>query len=204
MAEIEIQGAPIALKDRITALCRQTYNEHRSAQPFAWAANYFELAIKPHLDAAFQDKRGKQLKESPTLFAAMKDGQFAGYLRLANWSTGMGGDLRSGSIEDICVIPEYRGQGVARALISHALDLAEQHGWDNLNAHVSEWNAASKSLFETSGFTLQSRTYRFGPDKQAQDYPTASANYSVSPLSWLWIALTVVNLTAIIVFLLRQ
>ena len=203
MSEIRIRHAPIALKDEITRLCRETYDAHRDAQPFAWAGNYFDVAIQPNLDAAFQDKRGRQLGESQTIFAAMKDGRFSGYIRLADWSSGMGGEIHSGSIEDICVTPEYRGQGIAKALIAHALDLAERHDWDNIDAQVSEWNAASKSLFETSGFTMQSRIYRFGPDRQAQDYPKAPVSHLVSPWTWFWLALTLVNLTAMIVFLLR-
>ena len=203
MSEIEITPAPIALKGRITELCRETYAAHRDAQPFAWPENFFDVAIQPLLNAAFQDKRGRPLEESPTLFSATKDGQFVGYLRLANWSSGLGGEIHSGSIEDICVIPENRGQGGARALIAHARHLAEQHDWDNLTAQVSEWNAASNTLFKNSGFTVQSRNYRIGPDRQAQEYPIASARKLFSPWDWFWIALTVVILSALLVFLMK-
>jgi len=196
MSNIEIRRAPIALKGRITELCRQTYDKHRDAQPYAWAANYFDLAIQPHLDAAFTDKHGKQQSESPTLFVAMKDGEFAGYLRMADWSSGIGGDLHIGSIEDICVIPEFQGQGVARALIEYAKELAEKNDWDNLVAQVAEWNVASEGLFEASGFTDQSRTYRIGPNRQARDVPAPSEKRLVSLHDWLWIALAVFALAA--------
>ena len=203
MSSIEIRNAPIALKGRITALCRQTYDRHRDAQPYAWAENYFEVAIQPLLDTAFTDKRGKQLGESPSLFVATKDGDFAGYLRMADWSSGIRGELHIGSIEDICVVPELQGQGVARALIAHARELAEQNDWDNLAAQVAEWNVASKGLFEASGFTVQNRTYRIGPDRPARNVPALSAKPLVSLHDWLWISVAVFAFVAIVFLLTR-
>ncbi|MGI9388523.1 MAG: GNAT family N-acetyltransferase [Boseongicola sp.] len=197
MSEIEIRQAPIALKDRITALCRDTYEKHRNEQPYVWSANFFEVAIQPHLDAAFTDKKGQQLGESPSLFVAMIDDQFVGYLRISEWSVGIGGELHSGSVEDICVIPNYQGRGVARALIAHAKVLADRHDWDNLGAQVAEWNAASKGLFESAGFTVQNRTYRFGPKRQARDIPVPPQTRLISLLGWFCMALTILSLAAI-------
>lgn len=203
MSSIEIRRAPRALKGRITALCRQTYDRHRDAQPYAWAENYFDLAIQPHLDAAFTGKRGKQLRESPTLFAASKNGEFAGYLRMADWSSGIGGDLHIGSIEDICVIPEFQGQGIARALIAYAKKLAEDNDWDNLAAQVAEWNVASRGLFEASGFTVQNRTYRFGPNRQARNAPASLESRLISLLHRLCIALAILVLVTIGLLLIK-
>ena len=203
MPSIEIRPAPIALKGRITELCRETYEAHRIKQPFNWPANHFELAIKPLIDADFVNEKGKSLAESRTAFVAMKDGEFCGYIRVTGWSKGFGGEFGQGSINDIFVVPELRGLGAAKALIDHVKAIATEHDWDTLEATVAEWNSASKSLFEQAGFVVKSHEYRFGPDRKAADLPNPVPQSMISKKDWFWIVLTAVNIAIIIVLLAR-
>lgn len=203
MPEIVIKPAPIALKGQITELCRQTYEAHWKEQPYTWPKNFFEVTVKPVLDASFSRSEGKSIAESRTIFVALNGGAFAGYVHLTNWSKGLGGELNSGNILDICVLPEYRGQGVAKALLNHAKAIAKEHDWDDLGATVAGWNAPSTVLFEQAGFTLKSREYRFGPVRQAADLPPPKLAPFLSPKDWFWIALTGINILVLLNFLIR-
>jgi len=170
VTEIRIIPAPLALKPAILALSRATYEEHRARQPFAFPENGFEQTVVPLLDAAFRRETG-QLSESPNIFAAMAGTDIAGYMLLSHWARSDGPDMHYVSIDDICVRPELRGKGIARALLDHARTLAATRDWDNLVATIWDGNTASRALFESAGFDVQSRTYRLGPTRQARNYP---------------------------------
>ncbi|MEK6217015.1 MAG: GNAT family N-acetyltransferase [Boseongicola sp.] len=203
MPEIEIIPAPIALKGRITELCCETYEAHRKEQPYSWPKNFFDLAIKPVLDADFSDKKGNPADESRTVFVAMIDRTLAGYIRLSGWSKGLGGEVNSGNINDIFVLPDFRSYGVAKALIEHAKLIAKKHDWDTLDATVAEWNIPSTKLFEQARFALKSRDYRFGPDRQAADFSKPQPSPYLSPKDWFWIALSAFNVLILLMVLSR-
>ncbi|NNE81129.1 MAG: GNAT family N-acetyltransferase [Silicimonas sp.] len=186
---IHIRNAPASLRAKITALCEETYRAHREASPQDWPGNYFDLAIKTFIDQAFTDASGKALNESPNLFVAMNDGTFAGYYRLSDLPTDPETQYYAVEIQDIYVQPEFRGQGVARAMIEHAKGLADTHDWDSLDATVSDWNVGSRSLFESEGFTVKSRKLGLGPDRAARDIPQPATGqrFGRNDLFWLFV-----------------
>ena len=200
---VTIVKAPIELKDQITELCRETYETHRNARPQDWPGNFFEMAIEPMLDQSFRDRNGRRTKESSTLFVACEGSDFAGYIRLSSFPTEPNTEYFSVELQDIYVLPEFRGRGIARALIRHVKELSQQHDWDRLTSTVSDWNEGSRALFESEGFTVKSREFAFGPERPARDWPPLPRGWHPSRLDWIWIALTGFNLFAVLYFLLR-
>ena len=187
----EIINAPVALKEQLIELCLETYRTHREAAPQNWASNYFELAIKPAIESAFKNKVGAALAESPTIFAAMKDNTFAGYYRLSALPTDPKVDYFAVEIVDICVVPEFRRQGIATAMIAHAKTLAAEHDWDSLEATVADMNAGSRHIFEAEGFTVASRKLFFGPNRAARDIPVPLIKARFNWAHWVNVALLV-------------
>ena len=200
---IEIKNAPYALKGKIVALCRETYEAHRAAAPQDWPENFFDLFIEPYVQAAFLDAKGRPVKVSPTLFIAEKDGEFAGYYRLSGVPTDPGRDYFSVELQDIYVVPQFRGQGIGAAFVAHAKGLAETHDWDILEATVADWNEGSRRLFEAQGFTVKSRKLAIGPERPARAVPAPKTPRRLSWLNWLWIVLTLFNAWVIVVLLSR-
>jgi ribosomal protein S18 acetylase RimI-like enzyme len=51
------------------------------------------------------------------------------------------------------VIPERRGQGLGRALMEAAIELARREGADRMDLGTSEDDVAARALYESLGFT---------------------------------------------------
>jgi ribosomal protein S18 acetylase RimI-like enzyme len=168
---ITIINAPTSLKPKIEALCKQTYADHQRAQPYAFASNLYDLGIQPEINEAFNDVSGSKLDTSPVIFAAMRNNEFLGYIRLSSWSRPGNVVMPNANIDDIYVVSGHHGTGVGDALLNHAKAMADERDWDNLTATVWACNPASQALFERSGFTMQNTTMRYGPDRQSRDYP---------------------------------
>ena len=170
MAETRISPAPLALRERILDAARETLAEHRGRQPYAFPDDFFDVRIAPAIRQAFTSKTGGELAESSRILVAEVGDEFAGYLQLAcapEAGTAAAGYLH---IDDIYVVPRYRGEGVGLALLDHIKRRAEADDLDNITATVWAANAASDALFRRAGFEPSSTTFRFGPDRQARPY----------------------------------
>lgn len=170
MSDVEIRQAPASLKPQIIELARATMDEHRARHPWAFPNNAFDIVLLPSIEAAFPSIWSAETT-SPNLFAAYLDGEFLGYVLLSTWARTEPLAWPQVNIEDICVVPKARGQGVATALVAHVKSLSEDRDWDNLTASVWASNAASEALFQKSGFVPSSTQYRFGPNRTARDFP---------------------------------
>jgi putative acetyltransferase len=71
--------------------------------------------------------------------------------------------IDAGCMEALFIDPAYRGQGVGRALVAHALDLAPQ-----LDTSVNAQNAQAVGFYERLGFV---RIGRSETDDQGRPYP---------------------------------
>lgn len=200
---VQITNAPAVLKSRIIDLCRETYDAHRDAAPQDWPENFFDLYIEPQIQSAFLDPAGRPLDVSPNMFVALKDETFAGYYRLSSLPTNPETDYFSVELQDILVLPVFRGQGVGAALVAHAKALAETHDWDILEATVADWNEGSRRLFEREGFAVKSRKLAIGPDRPARAIPTPPPAPIFTRRDWFWILLTGANIVAAVIFLAR-
>lgn len=96
------------------------------------------------------DSRGgveKFLRRNPhTCFAAEADRRIAGVIL-------SGHDGRRGYIYHTAVRPEYRRQGIARALVEHAMQALEKEGIQKTALVVFARNEAGNAFWEKLGFT---------------------------------------------------
>ena len=58
-------------------------------------------------------------------------------------------------IEDISVKPDYRGEGIGRALINHAITWAKEKGFPGLMLETQDNNVAACRLYARCGFELR-------------------------------------------------
>jgi ribosomal-protein-alanine N-acetyltransferase len=77
--------------------------------------------------------------------AAAEDGAVLGYYDLWLYSG-------EGHLLNICVAALYRGKGLGKALLEHALATAEDAGADGIYLEVRTSNEAAISLYEKYGF----------------------------------------------------
>ncbi len=74
-----------------------------------------------------------------------------------------------GSVTNVAVLPEFRRNGIAKALIEKALRDAEKRNCEFLMLEVRESNAAARSLYEKLGFGAVGERKNFyrDPDETA-------------------------------------
>ena len=58
-------------------------------------------------------------------------------------------------VDDICVDPAARGQGVGRALFDYVKAFAKEKGCHNITLHVWECNPGAKAFYEALGMVPQ-------------------------------------------------
>lgn len=64
------------------------------------------------------------------------------------WSGGLDAYL-----EELYVAPERRGQGIGRALLEAAMEVAREAGATRIDLATGETDAAARALYESCGFT---------------------------------------------------
>lgn len=57
-------------------------------------------------------------------------------------------------LEDLFVLPEYRGQGVGKALLTHIAHLAVSRGCGRLEWSVLDWNSPAIAFYERMGASV--------------------------------------------------
>ena len=88
-------------------------------------------------------------KKAEVVFALL-DGKEVGFaLFFHNFSTFLG---RAGLyLEDLFVLPEYRGHGVGRAIMKHLAGIAVERGCGRMEWWCLDWNAPSIAFYQTLG-----------------------------------------------------
>lgn len=93
--------------------------------------------------------------ESPRLFCEIAewDGEAAGFaVWFLNYSTFAG---RFGIyLEDLFVRPQYRRNGIGKALLAHLARTCVVNGWARLQWAVLDWNAPSIAFYKSLGAGL--------------------------------------------------
>ena len=69
-------------------------------------------------------------------------------------------------ILDIAVSPQHRGRGIARMLMAHAINYAQQQGAEVLTLEVRSSNTAAITLYERSGFIRTGTRQRYYEGKE--------------------------------------
>jgi len=115
-----------------------------------------EVEFEPDIDAQV---RGLRLIISDSnvglILIARKQGKIVAMANLLyTVSTALGGKV--GLLEDMVVRPEYRGQGVGLALLSAAIEYAQQVGCLRLTLLTDVDNLSAQQFYQRAGFTLSS------------------------------------------------
>ena len=58
----------------------------------------------------------------------------------------------AGVLQDIIVVPEYRGRGIGRLLLNSILEQLKSRGVPRVVLSTAEGNAAAQRLFASAGF----------------------------------------------------
>ena len=103
-------------------------------------------------------------RQAEVLFA-LEDGKEAGFaLFFHNFSTFLG---RSGLyLEDLFVLPEYRGKGLGKALLGKLAQIAVERGYGRMKWSCLDWNRPSIDFYLSMGATAMDEwtTYRLTGD----------------------------------------
>ena len=93
----------------------------------------------------------RQLLASPNshLFFLMKDEQIAGMLTVGIYHSPTGGKAW---IEDVVVDETFRGQGLSKLLITHAIEFTKSQGIPSLMLTSNPKRIAANKLYQAMGF----------------------------------------------------
>lgn len=58
-------------------------------------------------------------------------------------------------LEDLFVLPTYRGRGIGKSLLQHLGQLAQQRGCGRLEWNVLDWNAPAIAFYERMGAEIK-------------------------------------------------
>lgn len=105
-------------------------------------------------------------KQKAEVIFACEDGKEVGFaLFFHNFSTFLG---RAGIyLEDLFVLPEYRGKGYGKGLLKKLAQIAEERGCGRLEWWCLDWNQPSIDLYRSLGAEPMDEwtTYRLTGDK---------------------------------------
>ena len=87
-------------------------------------------------------------------FVARMNGEAAGY-------AGMHHVVDEGYITNIAVLPQYRRQGVAKALLENYFHYARAHGLRMITLEVRVSNAGAAAFYKNMGFRIEGRRKNF-------------------------------------------
>ena len=93
----------------------------------------------------------RQLLASPNshLFFLMKDEQIAGMLTVGIYHSPTGGKAW---IEDVVVDEAFRGQGLSKLLVTHAIEFTKSQGIPSLMLTSNPKRIAANKLYQAMGF----------------------------------------------------
>jgi ribosomal protein S18 acetylase RimI-like enzyme len=106
-----------------------------------------------------------QHPEKVLVFIILIEGVVTGTasLHLGHYSTWSDGWY--GHIEDVLIDPDYRGRGLAEALVSHAIEAARERNLTRVEVNALTSNQPARKLYEKLGFTTDSIAYELPLNK---------------------------------------
>lgn len=111
-------------------------------------------------DADSREATARYLARNPGLsFLAYCDGQLAGCVM-------SGHDGRRGYLQHLAVLPAFRRQGIANALVERCLSGLEQLGIQKCHIDVLRSNASGTAYWESQGWQLRTDIHRYSLSRQ--------------------------------------
>lgn len=74
-------------------------------------------------------------------------------LALLRFRPGLWSDGLETYLQELYVVPARRGQGIGRALLTAAIELARERGAAGIDLNTGETDTAARGLYESMGFT---------------------------------------------------
>jgi ribosomal protein S18 acetylase RimI-like enzyme len=74
-------------------------------------------------------------------------------LALLRFRPGLWSTRLEAYLQELYVVPALRGQGIGRALLTAAIELARERGADGIDLNTGETDTAARALYESMGFT---------------------------------------------------
>jgi len=146
------------LTETDTALFRVLRLRALRESPHAFTNSYEEFSLQP-LESIAQRFRDQVNSHVNFTLGAFQDDQLVGIVGFYRETA-----LKiqhKGSIVSMYVQPEFRSQGIARALLTEAIDRARRlPGLTQLLLGVMETQTTAKRLYESLGFTVYGREPR--------------------------------------------
>ena len=127
-----------------------------------WCSAYRAFAI----DYPWDDKKAKILwswlndPKHPMdgLVAKLESGQIVGFVHFKETPRGVHA-CNQGYIEDLYVMPDYRGSGIAHKLISAVVEIAKRKGWKVIRWITKENNYRARSFYDRFARQTNRLTY---------------------------------------------
>lgn len=92
------------------------------------------------------------------MFGYWKNNKIVGYYSL------LFSENNECEINNLCVIPEYRHQGIGKELLEHAFVQTTQRGCTHINIGIIEENCILRSWYESFGFVhIGTKKFDFFP-----------------------------------------
>ena len=114
-------------------------------------------------DADSREATARYLARNPDLsFLAERDGQLIGCVLC-------GHDGRRGYLQHLIVLPEYRRQGIANALVECCLAQLEQLGIHKTHIDVFRTNELAQNYWESQGWQLRTDILRYSLIRKGGD-----------------------------------
>ncbi len=113
-------------------------------------AEYEKMADEVVADEAILRERIFDQKRAEVIFALNEEGKETGFaLFFHNFSTFLGRD--GIYLEDLFVLPEYRGKGYGKGLITALAEIAVNNGCGRLEWWCLDWNKPSIDFYKSLG-----------------------------------------------------
>lgn len=90
------------------------------------------------------------------MLGAFEEDVLCGIVSVTIWNkSGMIQGIKTACLDNIYVLPEFRGKGIAKALFSEAEKWAKQQGAIRLDLHVWAFNENALALYKAMGMDFQ-------------------------------------------------
>lgn len=131
-------------------------------ESFSTVANEFNITKQNaprYVAFAMSEKRmTEQYDEGRKMFAYFDDDKIVGFCHIVFWRE------NEATLNDLCVLPEYRHKGIAKKLLYHSFNCARKNGAEKLNISIVEENKRLRDWYEGFGFIhTHTEKYDFFP-----------------------------------------
>ena len=109
--------------------------------------NFGELIGKPWYERKAMDIRRDAAMNPEGIFVKVVDGVIAGFV-----TTALDRDFSTGRIPHLAILPSFKGKGIGKELLNHALKYIKASGMKLMRIEVLAHNGKAKRMYQELGF----------------------------------------------------